>query len=275
MIHLVTDSSADLPDELLEKHNIYMVPITVRVNGKEYRERVDITPRQFYQEMFASPKLPQTSQPAPAQFAQIFKELAGKGVVLCLTLSSQLSGSFHSAVLGKDLSGNTNVTVFDTLAGSIGHGLQVLRAAEWVKAGFSLEKILSLLGKMREEMKFLILLDTLENIVKGGRLGRFQGSLAKILDIKVILHNLEGKVEILEKVRGHNKSLQRLIELVGERCADLSGRIVGISHVDNLTDAKTLAEELKKKYNAAEIIINEMGSAIATYAGKAGLIVAF
>lgn len=275
MIHIVTDSSADIPDELLKEHNIRVVPLTIRVNGKEFTERVNITPQEFYREMYESDQLPQTSQPAPARFAQVFQELSGKGMVLCLTISSKLSGSFDSAKLGQKISGNPNVTVFDTLAGSIGHGLQVLKAAEFVREGLSVNTIWSKLSKMREEMKFLILLDTLENIIKGGRLSQFQGSLARILDIKVILHNVEGKVEILEKIRGKNKSLQRLIALVGERCKDFSGRIIGISHVNNLQDAQLIAAELEKRYQPEKIIIAEMGATIATYAGRSGLIVSF
>lgn len=275
MIHIITDSSADIPKPLLEKYHIHMVPLTIRVNGKEYEEGVNITPQEFYREMFRSPELPKTSQPTPARFAQLFSELTKQGKILCLTVSSKLSGSFGSANLGKELSGNPDVVVFDTEAGSIGHGLQVLKAAEMAQAGFSLDQILYQLQKCRTEMKFLILLDTLENIVKGGRLSRFQGSLAKILNIKAILHNVEGSAEILEKVRGRQKSLERVIQLVGERCNDFSNRIIGITHVDNLPDAQQLAHEFEKLYHPKEIIINEMGSTIATYAGKSGLIVAF
>ena len=275
MIQIVTDSSADIPKFLLDKYEIHIVPLTIHLNRKEYAEGVDITPQEFFKEMFSSVELPKTSQPTPARFAQLFSELSVQGEILCLTVSSKLSGSFGSANLGKELSRKPEVVVFDTEAGSIGHGLQVLQAAEMVRAGFSMDKILSQLDQYRKEMKFLILLDTLENIVKGGRLSRFQGSLAKLLDIKAILHNVEGSAEILERVRGHQKSLQRVIELVGERCNDFSNRVIGITHVDNLSDAQFLALELDKLYHPKEIIINEMGSTIATYAGKSGLIVAF
>jgi DegV family protein with EDD domain len=275
MIHVVTDSCADLPDDLLQRYNIRVVPLSIRVNGREYVEGVNITPQEFYREMASSAELPKTSQPSPSQFAKIFEELSGTGKILCLTISSKLSGSFGSANLGKKVSGNLNVTVFDTFAASIGQGLQVLRAAELIQEGLPLNTVLSLLNRMREEMKFLILLDTLENIVKGGRLSRFQGSLAKLLNIKVILHNVQGKPEILEKIRGRNKTLERITELVGERCENFSNRIIGITHVNNLGDAEILAKEIKEIYQPREVIINEMGATISTYAGQAGLIIAF
>lgn len=275
MIHIITDSSSDIPADLLKKYDIQVVPMTLRFNGREYEEGVDLTPSEFYQEMFSSQDLPHTSQPTPHSFAEHFKQFKDAGETLCFTVSSKLSGSFQSACLGKELSGNNQVTVFDTLAGSIGHGLQVLKAAEMAMNGARLEKILNRLESYRQDMKFLILLDTLENIIKGGRLSRFQGSLAKLLDIKVMLHNIDGQVEILEKIRGHQHSLQRLLDLVGERCADFSDRMIGITHVDNLKDASYLAAEIQKRYHPKAVLINEMGSTIATYAGKNGLIVAF
>jgi DegV family protein with EDD domain len=275
MIQITTDSSADIPKPLLEKYSIRMVPLTIHVGGKEYEEGIDITPQEFYREMAASAELPKTSQPTPARFAQIFSEFSNQGPILCFTVSSKLSGSFGSANLGKELSGNPEVIVFDTEAGSIGHGLQVLKAAEMAQAGVSSDEIIAKLTQYRKEMKFLILLDTLENIVKGGRLSRFQGSIAKLLDIKAILHNVEGSAEILEKVRGRQRSLLRLITLVGERSSDFSNRIIGITHVDNLPDAQYIAREIMQRYHPKDIIINEMGSTIATYAGKSGIIVAF
>ncbi|UWG96281.1 DegV family protein [Dehalobacter sp. DCM] len=275
MIHFVTDSSADIPRHLLEKHTIHSIPLSIHVNGKDFAEGVDITPQEFYQEMALSPELPKTSQPSPAQFAKVFQELTGKGKVLCFTISSKLSGSFNAAVMGKELSGNPDVTVFDTLAGSLGHGLQVLKAVELFEQEQPFHMILSRLNTMREEMKFLILLDTLENVVKGGRLSRFQGTLAKVLDIKAILHVIEGRVEILERIRGRSRSMKRIIELVGDRCTDFSDKIIGVTHVNNLNDARTVASELEKRYRPREIIINETGATIATYAGKDGIIVAF
>lgn len=275
VIQIITDSSADLPLSVIKEFKIHTVPLTIQVNGKEYTEGEDITPQEFYREMAASSELPKTAQPSPSSFVRIFSELAEQGQVLCLTISSKLSGTFNSANLGKEISGNPEVFVFDTEAGSIGHGLQVMKAAEMARANLSMDKILAQLNEYRKEMKFLILLNTLENVVKGGRLSQFQGSLAKFLDIKAILHNVEGSAEMLEKVWGREKSFQRLISLVGERCTDFSERLIGITHVDNLPGAKLLASELEERYHPKDIIINYMGATIATYAGKAGLIVAF
>lgn len=274
MIQLVTDSSADLPQELLAEYNISVVPLTITIDGKQYLEGVDLLPEEFCAKMLSSKELPRTSQPSPATFAEKFKELAGKGPILCLTISSGLSGTYQSACIGRDLS-KENVTVFDTLAGSLAHGLQLLEAAKLAAKGATVGKIVEFLKEFRKHSNIIILLHTLENIVKGGRLSKFQGSLAKILNIKVILEGIEGKVELVEKVRGTNKFLNRALEIVGERKMDFSETVFGITHLDNLKDALFLKEEIIKRYKPKDVIINYMGATMGTYAGRGGIIVSF
>ncbi|WP_202708528.1 DegV family protein [Sporosalibacterium faouarense] len=274
MIQLVTDSSADLPKELLDKYNISVVPLTINIDGKEYLEGVDLMPQEFYEKMCNGKELPKTSQPSPAAFADFFKTLSGKGPILCLTISSGLSGTYQSACVGRDMSGQ-DVTVFDTLAGSLGHGLQLIEARKLAIQGLPIDKIVEFLDELRKRSNILILLDTLENIVKGGRLSKFQGSIAKILDIKVLLEGIEGKVEIIEKIRGKRRFLMRTIDIIGERKRDFSDTVFGITHINNLKDAEILRDEIIKRYKPKDIIINYMGATMGTYAGKGGIIVSF
>lgn len=274
MIQLVTDSSCDLPKYIVDKYNISIIPLTISIDGKDYLEGVDITPEEFCMKMLNSKELPKTSMPSPGVFAAKFKELSEKGPILCLTISSGLSGTYQSACLGMEISG-ANGKVIDTLAGSCSHGLQLIEAGELDKQGYSIDEIAKFLEEYRKHSNILILLDNLENIVKGGRLSKFQGSLASILDIKVLLHGVDGKVEILEKVRGKKRFLKRAIDIIGERKKDLSDTIFGITHIDNLEDAEFLKEEIIKKYNPKDVIINYMGATMGTYAGKGGMILSF
>ncbi len=215
MIRIISDSSADLPKELMMKYNISVVPLNVSIGNQNYLEGIDLTPAEFFTKMFSTDELPKTSQPSPATFADAFSQFDENDDLLCLTISSGLSGTYQSACMGKDLASATNVTVFDTLAGSLGHGLQIIRAAELALKGYTIEEIVADLTSYREKMNILVLLDTLENIVKGGRLSKFQGSLAKILNIKVILERVTGgKVEILEKVRGKKRFQKRALEII-------------------------------------------------------------
>ncbi len=275
MIKIITDSSADLPIEIIEKYDITMVPLTVTIGEQEFLEKVDLTPKEFFTKMFSSDVLPKTSQPSPASFAKAFSKFDTDTEILCLTISSGLSGTYQSACMGKELS-NANVTVFDTLAGSLGHGLQIIRAAELAEKGHSIQEIITNLIDYRDNMNILVLLDTLENIVKGGRLSKFQGSLAKILNIKVILERVAGgKVEIFEKIRGKKKFQKRVLEIIGERGKDFSNLTFGITHTGNEDDAEAIKEELIKQFHPKEVIISYMGATMGTYAGKDGMIISF
>lgn len=275
MIKIITDSSADLPSELMERYDIRVVPLTISINGQDYLEKADLSPQEFFNKMFATDELPKTSQPSPTAFADAFSTFALDDELLCLTISSGLSGTYQSAYMGKELSG-AHVTVFDTLAGSMGHGLQILRAAQLAEQGNTMEEIIENLTAYREKMNILVLLDTLENIVKGGRLSKFQGSLAKILNIKVILERVDGgKVEILEKVRGRKKFEKRVLEIIQERGSDFTNVIFGITHTGNKQDAESLKQEIITLFSPKEVLISYMGATMGTYAGKNGIILSF
>lgn len=274
MLSIVTDSSADLPQEVVERLGISVVPLTVSISGQEFREGVDLSAAEFAQKMLCCPDLPKTSQPSPSVFAETYRRLSGQGQLLCLTISSKLSGTHESARLAKDLS-DTDVEVFDTLAGSLGHGLQVMKAAELAGQGATRREIVAELERYRQGMTILILLDTLENIVKGGRLSRFQGSLANLLNLKILLEGVEGAVVLKERIMGKKRFLRRVLERIGESGRDLAERMVGITHIDNLADVEYLSGEIQRLYQPKGVIVNHMGSTMGTYAGRGGIIVCY
>ncbi|MFJ7969823.1 DegV family protein [Psychrobacillus sp. NPDC096389] len=274
MIKIITDSSSDLSREIIEKYDITVVPLKVNIEGKDYLEGIDLTPKEFFMKLFSSENLPKISQPSPAEFAESFSKFTEEDELLCLTISSGLSGTYQSACMGKELSG-TNVTVFDTLAGSLAHGFQIVHAAELAQKGYSIEKIVTVLEKNREEMNILILLDALENIVKGGRLSKFQGSIAKILNIKVILEGVNGKVEVLEKFQGKKRFQKKTLEVIQNKKEDFSQTIFGITHTGNIEEAEVLKAELIRRFQPKDVIVRYMGATMGTYAGKGGMIVSF
>lgn len=276
MIKIVTDSSADLPFEYIKEYDITIVPLTVSIEGQDYLETIDITPQEFFHKMSSSEDLPKTSQPSPAAFAEAYSKFDEDVEILCLTISSGLSGTYQSACIGKELVNSQNVTVFDTLAGSIGHGLQVIRAAELAQKGLSMDEIVRDLTHYKENMSFIVLLNTLENVVKGGRLGKFKGTLAKVLNIKVFLERTEGgKVDILEKIRGQKKAQRRIIELIQEKGENLSNTVIGIAHSGNIEDIENIKQEIIQRFQPKEVIVNYIGATMGTYAGKDGIIISF
>ncbi len=275
MLHLVTDSSCDLPEEILKKYDIRVIPLTVHIDGESYRENVDISPKEFYSKMALSKELPKTSQPSPGMFADVFTELSKTGPVLCITISSGLSGTYQAACLGKELSG-ADITLFDSLVGSLGHGLCLLKAAKLAESGYSLPDIVRELEKYRDEMTVFVLLNTLDNIVRGGRLSKVQGTLGKLLNIRVLLRNdKDGKVVIQEKVRGNKKLMETVIQRIVEIRPDMTGMAAGVTHFNNPADAEAIKRALTEICHAESVLINDMGTTMATYAGEGGMIVSF
>ena len=275
MVKIITDSSSDLPRDLLARHNIHVVPLSVRIGEEDYQEGTGITPEEFYGKMFSTAELPKTSQPSPAVFADAFKEATKEGEpAICFTISSGLSGTYQAALMGKELSG-AEVEIFDTLGGSLGHGLQILKAVELAEAGYNVADIMKELYNMREKMNIFILLDNLENVVKGGRLSKFQGSVVKVLNIKIILEGIEGKIEVREKVRGNKRFLKKALEIIGERKKDFSDTIFGITHTGNFEDVEFIESQIEERFQPKQIIINYMGATMGTYAGRGGMIISF
>ncbi|MGB4504340.1 MAG: DegV family protein [Syntrophaceticus sp.] len=277
MIQIITDSAADLPPEIIEKYNIHVVPLTVNIDGQEYTDGVDLSSQEFYRKMAEAKELPKTSQPPVTAFINVFRNLASKGELLCINISSKLSGTYQTACLAKEMSG-VDVEVFDTWAATLGQGLQVIKAAMLAEKGFSRAEIINKLTQYKNNMTILILLDTLENIVKGGRLSKFQGSLAKLLNIKVLLSGVEGAVVMQERMHGRKKALQRVMEIINDKVRetkDIPIKMFSISHCNNIKDAEFLKNQIMEKYKPCDVIINDMGSTIATYAGQGGMVISF
>jgi len=266
-----------LPDEYLKEHNISFVPLTVRFDDeKEYREKIDICPEEFYQKMLVSNTLPKTAQPSPASFLKVFEEVASPGdEILCITISSKLSGTFQSATVAKNMT-SIPVTVFDSLAASPGHALQIMKAVELRNTGYGIDEIVSELAKYRDsEMKIFIYFKTLENIVKGGRITRFQGTLAKVMNIKLICEGIKGEVVPLEKVRGDKRALERLLTIIGQQKEDFSDTVFYLTHTGNLEESEYIKSELIKRYGPKEVLIYPTGSTVGTYTGPGGIIITF
>lgn len=276
MIHIVSDSSCDLPDEYLAAHHIPIVPLTIIFPDAEYREKIDITPEEFYKKMTSSNTLPKTTQPSPAAFLKVFEETASPGdEILCITISSKLSGTFQSANVAKTMT-SIPVTVFDSLAASSGHALQVMKAVDMRDKGCSMAEIVDALSEFRQHMTIFVYLQTLENIVKGGRITRFQGTVASIMNIKLICEGIEGEVVPLEKVRGNKRAVERLISLIGERGnGNLSNTTVCITHAQNLQDAELIKTEIINRYNCQNVLIYPVGPTVGAYTGIGGLVITF
>ena len=278
-IKILTDTSCDLPDETLNKYNIGMIPLKVTFDHDQtFLDRFEVSPALFVKKMLESKNLPKTSAPDPAAFVNCFeKGLKEFGQVMFISISSGLSSTYQTALLASKMIKNENIHLFDSLTASLGTGIAAVHAADMAARGFSIDAIVEELTKLRQSREVLFTLDTLENVVKGGRLSKFQGMVGTMLDIKPILRgNSLGVPEVVEKVVGRKKAIHRLTAMLGNLYEHtlLKDKLIGISHVACPEDAQHFAKLIKERYKPQkEIIIADMGATIGTYAGVGGLMV--
>jgi DegV family protein with EDD domain len=278
LLKILTDTSCDLPENELKKYNIEMIPLKVTfANGETFLDRFELDPVKFLQKMRMFKTLPKTSAPDPHTFIKYFKKgLRDYDGVLFLSLSSRLSSTYQTAQLACSMLGNDKIKVFDTLTASLGTGIMAIKAAHMSAQGLLLENILDKLTQIRSSREVIFTLDTLENVVKGGRLSRVEGLAGTLLHIKPILRgNEQGVPEVIEKVKGRKKAMQRLVSLLGELAgSSIKDKLIGISHVNCEKDAIQLREDIERCYNPGKrIIIAEMSATIGTYAGEGGLMI--
>lgn len=277
-VKIFTDSAADLPAELVAHYDIGVVPLLISHEDHVFADGRDFTHEQFYQLLAESKQLPTTSQPSPQDFVDAFSPYLEQGQqIISINLSSGLSGTVESAILAQANLGSLaegRLHIIDSLAASVGQGLLVCLAAELANQGKPVSEIISAIGKARRRLLHLFTLDTLDNLVKGGRISRAKATLGDLLNIKPILWLDEnGKIDNLEKVRGRKKSLKYLVSKCLAEVAD-SYRYLGISHANSPNEAAALAEELQRALPHVSIVVGNIGATIGTHTG-AGCIAVF
>ena len=279
-IRIVTDSTADLTPELVERYGIGVVPLEVLVNGKAYKDKIDITNEEYYEILRSAETLPTTSQPSPAVFADVYRALAQEGAehIISIQLSSELSGTYQSSVLAAGLVQDV-VTVhnFDSRTATMGLGLIVLSAARMADEGRSLEEILAQVEYMIQNSDLYFLLDSLDNLHKGGRIGKASHVFGSLLNIKPVLNLHDGVISAYEKVRGNkgNKALERLIAILADKIDPNKKLYCAVGYCDNREIADYMVEKLKAGVNCDEFIYLQIGSVVATHIGMGAVGLAF
>ncbi len=275
-VKIVTDSTADLPLEIREKLGIRMVPLKVHFGKETFLDSVDIISSEFYTKLSQSQELPTTSQPSPVDFMEVYKELCDQPdtSVISIHLSSALSGTYQSAMLAKSLLDNqTNVVLVDSKSACYGLGLLVIAAAEAAQAGKSVDEIQALVQDLRNKTRIYFILDTLEYLYKGGRIGKASAMFGSLLNIKPILTLDDGgEVDSVDKVRGHKKAVKRIIELLQK---DFEGqRInVGIGHSQSRDGAEEIYHLINEQFQVNQHSYTDLGPVIGTHTGPGTLAV--
>ncbi len=275
---VITDSASDLDRMDCESRGIIMVPMAVTFGQQAYYDGVDLSREEFYKLLTSTKETPRTSQPAPAAFVEAYRqglERAGHLVVICL--SSGLSATYESALLAKEqMDAKDRITVIDSRSASMGQGLMAIEAAELAEAGEEPAAVAAHVMEMRHRLAAIFTLDTLEFLVRGGRLNKAEGLVGSLLKIKPILQlNDEGRIVPREKVRGRQQAVKRLLEIMGQEGRDLSGQRVSLSHARSAEEAQELARLMKERFGAREVVLGEISATIGTHVGPGCLAIFF
>jgi DegV family protein with EDD domain len=271
-VRIVTDSTADIPLEVREKLGISMVPLKVLFGEETYLDGVTIQNEEFYAKLTSSSVLPTTSQPSPNEFSEMYEQLLAEdpeGPIISLHLSAALSGTYQSAVIAQSMLEDAgDITIIDSKSASYGFGMRAIRAAEMAQAGESKDAILAELQRLEGEMQIYFLVDSLEYLQKGGRIGKASALIGSILNIKPILSlDPDGTVYPVDKVRGTKKAMARVLEMLKQRYDAQEPVSMTIAWSSGQDTAMELCEYLKGHFNIQHIGFTTIGAVIGTHTG--------
>lgn len=268
-IKLICDSMCDIPEEINNKEFVEMIPLTINIDGKEYKDGIDFTKEEFYNILNNSNSLPKTSQVTYIDFKEKFEKYTKEGYdVICITGSSKASGTYQSANLAKaDVEGN--IYIFDSLFLSLGSGQYIIKASHLIEEGdLSASEIVEELEKLRASVNLLFVPFTLEYLKQSGRLPSVVSFVGNMLSIKPICSMQDGKNKIVSKVRGTKQIASKLVDMILElNNGQLEDKIVTIGYGSNEVDFKKLQEEVSKRINAKKVYITRGGSCICSHTG--------
>ncbi len=277
-VGVVTDSTCDLPDTLLEELRIGVVPVRVYFGSENYLDKVTITPAEFYARFSVTDVAPKTSQPPPADFTQVYENVAEHaGSIVSVHLSSGLSGTYQAAIVGARPVQKTRFEHVDSRTASVGLGLVVRAAAEEAAAGKSAAQVSEAARSAAERVRTFVAVPTLKHLVRGGRVSPLRGWIARMLGLLPILTiTREGKAEPAAKARGYAAARRKMMSLLfaeaGERAS--ASRRFGIAHCDAEDAAEELAREIRERYPESDVMIVECGPALGAHGGPGALAVA-
>jgi DegV family protein with EDD domain len=270
-VKIITDSACDLPKELINEHDITVLPIMVYVDDKEYLDSVNLMPETLYTHLKAGAKV-KTAQIPMGHFLETFEGIAtSEDHYIYLAFSSNLSGTYQTAMLAKENLLETypemNLEIIDTKCVSLGLGLIVVEAAKMAKNGADLEKIKAYIYEAMGTMEHVFSVDNLDYLFRGGRVTRAQASIGNILNIKPILNVQDGFLIPIDKVKGKKKRLQCLYDYATSQGTRLDLQTIGIAHADNADDAELIKAHFETAFGATKFVVSELGCAVGAHCG--------
>ncbi|NLG33249.1 MAG: DegV family protein [Syntrophomonadaceae bacterium] len=272
-IVVITDSTADLPSSSIDRYNIKVVPLNIKIQDTVFKEGFGPSNQQYYHILRTTPVFPTTSQPSAGDFVKEFSSLDSGDEAIVILISSHLSGTVQSAQMAKKMvsaKGNFKITIVDSETTTAALGFQVTKAAELAQSNPELktDDILAEIERIKRNQRLYFVVDNLEYLARGGRIGQISKHLGNILQVKPILHINHGKIEVFEKVRTKPRALTHILEEFESNLHSVEK--VAVIHVDALEEALALQNKIQQLYSG-EVIIAETGPVIGSHAGPGAL----
>ncbi len=272
-VKIVTDSGSDIPPELAKKLGITVVPVYIYFGDKAYKDGVDIGPDELYKRLVEGPIYPTTTQPIPADFAEVYTALAKEtDAIVSIHLPAKVSGTYNAALQGLEIAKpKCEVHVVDSLSVSVGLGLIVLAAARVANSGGKLSEVLEETNKAVAHSQIRALLDTLQYLLKGGRITRTRALVGALLNVKPILKMRDGELVQASMARSYTKGIDQLFQFVK---AYPNLQEVGISHTTVFDEAKALKQRLASVIDEKQIQMFRVGAGLGVHGGPGTILVA-
>jgi DegV family protein with EDD domain len=274
VISIITDSTCDIPDTLIEEYGIVVVPLTIIWGDEQYKDRVDLQPEEFYKRLAVDPRRPTTAQAGIPDFQQAYEKAAAEGAdeILCITISSAMSGTYNMAVSAAE-NMKTVVHVVDSKGPTMTLGWQVLEAARGRAAGLDVHAILARLETIRKRMVQLVAMDTLEYLQRGGRIGKAVKWVGVMMNVKplVSINHVSGLVEPVSLARTQKALIETMYNKFYEMLQGRKNMHVAVLHGNALAKAEELAERIRKEYNPVELLVNITGPVLGVNTGPGAL----
>ena len=274
-IALITDTARDIGKEAIEKYNIKVLPFRIIYSDREYKDRIDITPDEVYKNM--KTEVPKTSIPGLSEIEKVFENLKKEGFThaIAIHLSSGLSGITNAVSMISRNFPEIKTHICDSKSISIGEGVLVERCGELIKKGKSFDEVVEAIQNIKDRMKLFFVIDTLEYLKRGGRIGRISGTIGEVLNIKPIVSiDDEGRYYTYAKIRGRKQSINKLIE-IGMNIINSYRCRVYINHGGALEEAKRIQEAFSRLSNVISITVGDISPVASVHSGPGLVGVAF
>lgn len=271
-VAVVVDSTAYIPPDLVEKHHIHVIPQILTWEGETYLDGVDISPKVFYEWLAGAKEIPTSSQPTPAQFYDFFSKVSEDAEsIVGVFISEHLSGTLDSACSAAEMMPDFPIEIIDSRSTSLGLGFMALAAARAAELGMSIEEVALIARALVEPMRVVFVVDTLEFLHRGGRIGGAQRLFGSMLSVKPLLHLQDGRIEPLVSTRTRKKAIQELLSRFVEETKNKKGVHVGVIHANALEESMLLCDEVSARITPVELISAEFSPVIGTHVGPGNL----